>query len=75
MTDIKITRLIPANEHGQQICTVTTKITINGVAPGVHTNFVADPRDPHGLGPTVTAMLLAGKRSYNFPKGNPDAQS
>lgn len=65
--DIKLTKVKPADEHGQVHCTVTTTKRVNDVPPGVYDNYVVDPNDEHGLAPAVRAMLLAGIKSYNFP--------
>lgn len=66
--DVKITKLSKPDEHGQQTCTATTTVSINGIAPGVHENYVIDPTDDHGLGPVLRALVLAGKKSYNSPR-------
>lgn len=68
MSHISLSKIKPADAHGQIHCTVKTTIKINDVPPGVYENYVVDPRDEHGLAPVVRAVLLTGKKSYNFPE-------
>lgn len=64
--DISISKIKPADEHGQVHCAVRTTRVINGVPAGVYENFALGVDDPHGLSPVVRAMLAAGKRKVNL---------